>query len=73
MRDLGDVLAGTTEASSYDATRIGPMCEQGKRSPDSVENVNNLNINDIVEKLLQVWYFYISHENLFSDTYQEYV
>ena len=54
MRNLGDVIKETSLDNPYDATRAGPMCEQGNRSPDSVQDLNEKNINDIIEEILSV-------------------
>ena len=54
MRDLDDVLKETTAANPYDATRAGPMCEQSNRSPASIDNLNDIIINDVVENILEV-------------------
>ena len=54
MRNLDDVLKGTTADEPYDATNAGPMCEQGNRSPTSVDSLNEQNINDVVENILEV-------------------
>ena len=56
MRNLGDVIKETSLDNPYDATRAGPMCEQGNRSPDSVQDLNEKNINDIIEEILSVIY-----------------
>ena len=54
LRNLDDVINGTTFDQPYDATRAGPMCEQGNRSPDSVDDLNDININDAIEGILEV-------------------
>ena len=56
MRNLDDVIKETSMDNPYDATRAGPMCEQGNRSPDSVQDLNEKNINDIIEDILSVIY-----------------
>ena len=45
LRNLDTVIKGTTNDNPYDATNAGPMCEQGNRSPDSVADLNEVNIN----------------------------
>ena len=55
MRNLDDVIKGTTLETPYDATNAGPMCEQGNRSPDALEDLNTVNINDALEKILEVF------------------
>ena len=54
MRNLDDVIKETSMEDPYDATQAGPMCEQGNRSPDSVQDLNEKNINDIIEDILSV-------------------
>ena len=54
MRNLDDVIKGTTLENPYDARNAGPMCEQGNRSPDSVGDLNDQNINDALENILAV-------------------
>jgi len=48
------VIKGTTNDNPYDATSAGPMCEQGNRSPDSVADLNEVNINDALADILEV-------------------
>ena len=54
MRNLDDVIKGTTLENPYDARNAGPMCEQSNRSPDSVGDLNDVNINDALENILAV-------------------
>ena len=57
LKKLDDVIQGTTKDNPYDATRAGPMCEQGNRDPEGVANLNEVNINDAVDKILEVILF----------------
>jgi len=52
MKNLDDVIKGTTLENPYDARNAGPMCEQSNRSPDSVGDLNDVNINDALENIL---------------------
>ena len=54
MRNLDDVIKETSMENPRDATRAGPMCEQGNRSPDALEDLNEKNINDVIEDILEV-------------------
>ena len=54
MRNLGDVIKDTSMENPRDSTRAGPMCEQGNRSPDALEDLNEKNINDVIEDILEV-------------------
>ena len=54
MRSLDDVIKETSMENPRDATRAGPMCEQGNRSPDALEDLNEKNINDVIEDILEV-------------------
>ena len=49
------MIKGTTKDNPYDATAAGPMCEQSNRSPDSVDDLNDVNINDAIAKILEVY------------------
>ena len=60
MSDFDDILSDTTQDFPYDATRAGPMCDQGELSPKLFETLNNVVINDVMEQLLEVRYFGIS-------------
>ena len=68
MRNLDTVIKGTTKENPYDATSAGPMCEQGNRSPDSVEDLNEVNINDAIADILEVniviWLFWVQLKNI---------
>ena len=55
MKNLDDVIKGTTLETPYDATNAGPMCEQGNRSPDALDDLNEVNINDALGKILEVF------------------
>ena len=63
------MIKGTTNENPYDATSAGPMCEQSNRSPDSVEDLNEVNINDAVANILEVtvvfYFFRIPLSNFF--------
>ena len=61
MRDLGDVLSGTTLNSPYDATKAGPMCIQGEYSPEFFATLNSRLLNDVVEQFLKVRYLDIGN------------
>ena len=54
IKNLDEVITGTTFEAPYDATRAGPMCEQGNRSPDGVDDLNEININDVVDDIIEV-------------------
>ena len=57
MKNLDDVIKGTTLENPYDARNAGPMCEQSNRSPESVEDLNETNMNDALANILAVFIF----------------
>ena len=63
MKNLDDVIKGTTMENPYDARNAGPMCEQSNRSPESVEDLNETNMNDALANILAVFIFLSSWNN----------
>ena len=57
MKNLDDVIKGTTMENPYDARNAGPMCEQSNRSPESVDDLNETNMNDALANILAVFIF----------------
>ena len=63
MKNLDDVIKGTTMENPYDARNAGPMCEQSNRSPESVEDLNETNMNDALANILAVFIFLVPWNN----------
>ena len=63
MKNLDDVIKGTTMENPYDARNAGPMCEQSNRSPESVDDLNETNMNDALANILAVFIFLVPWNN----------